>query len=289
MKRALLALSMLAQAVGAEPGDLSVYAVNYPLAYFAERVAGTHADVVLPVPPGVDPAYWTPDVATIGRIQEAEVLLLNGAYYAKWLQRASLRISRTVDTSAKFRDRYLPLQDSVTHSHGPAGEHAHTGAAFTTWLDFEQAALQAEAIAEALGRRRPALRSTFQKNYEALAKDLAALDAELKAVNSTRPLLASHPVYQYLARRYGLNLKSVHWEPGSVPDDAQWSELESLLASHPAGWMIWEGVPDPETERRLRERGIRSLVFDPAANRPDEGDFLSVMRRNVDDLAAAFR
>ncbi len=289
MKRALLALSMLVQAVGAEPGDLSVYAVNYPLAYFAERVAGTHADVVLPVPPGVDPAYWTPDVATIGRIQEAEVLLLNGAYYAKWLQWASLRISRTVDTSAQFRDRYLPLQDSLTHSHGPAGEHAHTGAAFTTWLDFEQAALQAEAIAEALGRRRPALRSTFQKNYEALAKDLAALDAELKAVVSTRPLLASHPVYQYLARRYGLNLKSVHWEPGSVPDDAQWSELESVMASHPAGWMIWEGVPDPETERRLQEKGIRSLVFDPCANRPEQGDFLSVMRRNVDDLAAAFQ
>jgi zinc transport system substrate-binding protein len=289
MKRALLALSLLAQAVGAEPGDLSVYAVNYPLAYFAERVAGEHADVVLPVPPGVDPAYWTPDVATIGRIQEADVLLLNGAYYAKWLQWASLRISRTVDTSTEFRDRYLPLQDSVTHSHGPAGEHAHTGAAFTTWLDFEQAALQAEAIAEALGRRRPALRSTFQKNYEALAKDLVALDAELKAAVSTRPLLSSHPVYQYLARRYGLNLKSVHWEPDSVPDDAQWSELESLLASHPAGWMIWEGAPNPETERRLREMGIRSLVFDPCANRPEQGDFLSVMRRNVDDLAAAFR
>jgi zinc transport system substrate-binding protein len=289
MRRALLALSIFAQAVGAEPGDLSVYAVNYPLAYFAGRVAGTHADVVLPVPPGVDPAYWTPDVATIGPIQEADVLLLNGAYYAKWLQWASLRISRTVDTSAQFRDRYLPLQDSLTHRHGPSGEHAHTGVAFTIWLDFEQAALQASAIAEALARRRPALRSTFQKNYEALAKDLAALDAELKAVVSTQPLLASHPVYQYLARRYGLNLKSVHWEPDSVPDDAQWSELESLLASHPAEWMIWEGVPDPETERRLRERGIRSLVFDPAANRPDEGDFLNVMRRNVGSLGKAFR
>jgi zinc transport system substrate-binding protein len=53
--------------------------------------------------------------------------------------------------------------------------------------------------------------------------------------------------------------------------------------------MIWEGAPNPETERRLREMGIRSLVFDPCANRPEQGDFLSVMRRNVDDLAAAFR
>ncbi len=73
MKRALLALSLLAQAAAADPGKLSVYAVNYPLAYFAERVAGTHADVVLPVPPGIDPAFWTPDVAIIGRIQEADV------------------------------------------------------------------------------------------------------------------------------------------------------------------------------------------------------------------------
>jgi zinc transport system substrate-binding protein len=62
---------------------LVVYAVNYPLQYFAQRIAGDYAEVVLPVPTGVDPAFWQPDAAGIGGFQRADVILLNGAGYAK--------------------------------------------------------------------------------------------------------------------------------------------------------------------------------------------------------------
>ena len=41
-------------------GGLNVYAVNYPLAYFAERLGGDDVEVVLPVPAGEDPAFWAP-------------------------------------------------------------------------------------------------------------------------------------------------------------------------------------------------------------------------------------
>ncbi|MBW1743769.1 MAG: hypothetical protein JRJ47_10130 [Deltaproteobacteria bacterium] len=45
---------------------LSVYVVNYPLKYFAERIGGDHVDVEFPAPKGTDPAYWIPNIATIG-------------------------------------------------------------------------------------------------------------------------------------------------------------------------------------------------------------------------------
>lgn len=38
-----------------------VYTVNYPLAYFAERIAGDSVNVVFPTPPDIDPAFWSPD------------------------------------------------------------------------------------------------------------------------------------------------------------------------------------------------------------------------------------
>ncbi len=44
--------------------------------------------------------------------------------------------------------------------------------------------------------------------------------------------MASHPVYYYLSQRYGLNLKSVLWEPDVVPDEVQWQELEKILETH---------------------------------------------------------
>ena len=39
---------------------LVVYAVNYPLAYFAERIGGDLVEVVFPAPVDEDPAFWNP-------------------------------------------------------------------------------------------------------------------------------------------------------------------------------------------------------------------------------------
>jgi zinc transport system substrate-binding protein len=274
-----------------ETKKLTVYVVNYPLKYFAERIAGDHVRVVFPAPPDCDPAYWVPDVKTIGAYQKADLILLNGANYAKWVRKVSLPRSRMVDTSAKFKDRYITAEEAVTHSHGAKGAHAHESLAFTTWLDFDLAAKQAKAVAKALGRRRPRLNDTFQKNYAALKNDLMVLDGEIKAVvskNPTLPLLASHPVYDYFARRYGLSLRSVHWEPDEIPSTGQWIELQSILKRYPARWMIWEAEPLQKSQGSLKSIGINSLVFDPCGNVPDHWDFLGNMRQNVENLQRAF-
>jgi zinc transport system substrate-binding protein len=86
--------------------------------------------------------------------------------------------------------------------------------------------------------------------------------------------------------RYGLNAESVHWEPGEAPSAEQWQELEQILVSHPAGWMIWEGDPDTATVTRLGELGLQSAVFYPCGNRPPAGDLLSVMQENVAAMAS---
>ena len=275
-----------------ETKKLTVYVVNYPLKYFAERIAGDHAEVVFPAPPDCDPAYWVPDVKTIGAYQKADLILLNGANYAKWVRKVSLPRSRMVDTSAKFKDRYITAEEALTHSHGAKGAHAHESLAFTTWLDFTLAARQVQAITKALSRKKPNLNDTFQENYKSLEKDLMALDRKLKAIvlkNPTLPLLASHPVYDYLSRRYGLNMKSVHWEPDEVPNDEQWIQLKNILKSYPAKWMIWEGNPIKASVDGLKSLGVASLVFDPCGNKPEKGDFLTVMQKNMENLKGAFQ
>ena len=269
-----------------------VYVVNYPLQHFAERIAGDRASVVFPAPPDEDPAFWQPDVETIAAFQAADLILVNGATYAKWLETASLPKSKVVDTSRSFAADYIEIKDDAVHSHGPAGEHSHAGTAFTTWLDFRQAARQAEAVLEGLIRLLPDHQDAFEQRYAELKQELLALDERLDSLVGPRreqPLLASHPVYQYFARRYGLNLQSVLWEPDVMPDDGQWAELQSILETHAAVWMLWEGDPLPESVDRLAALGVRSLVFDPCGNTPEQGDFLGVMQQNVARLQQAFQ
>jgi len=273
-------------------GELTALAVNYPLAYFAERIGGGQVKVEFPVPVGVDPAFWNPSAAAVASIQTADLILLNGATYAKWVPKVTLPGERLIDTSAAFAADYITIEDATTHAHGPGGDHAHTGTAFTTWLDFPQAAAQARAILAAFNAARPEMAEVFTTNFKALEADLLALDRELRALTADkgqRPLLASHPVYQYLARRYGLDLRAVMWEPDEVPGRSQWRELGAILAEHPAAWMIWEGAPAAESANRLEALGVAGVVFDPCMNRRQGKDFLAVMRENLASLGEVYR
>jgi len=302
MRRAWVVFSAALLALGCSKADapqslaskgdrpLSAYTVNYPLAYFAERLAPEGVEVVFPAPPEVDPAFWKPTPEEIGQYQRAGLILLNGAGYARWTRYATLPKSRVVITADGCRDTFLKTGDTVTHQHGPGGDHAHEGAAFTTWLDMRLALCQASRIHDALAQLAPATKDAVRTNFEALTRDLTQLDTRLRSVakaSDDQPMLASHPVYQYLADAYGLRIESMHFEPDEAltPKDIQ--ALDSLLERHPAKLMLWEAQPLPETEQALRDRGITTVVFDPAAQPPTNGDFLTVMTGNAKRLACA--
>jgi zinc transport system substrate-binding protein len=276
--------------VAADAGPrLTVLTVNYPLAYFAQRLGGDRVDARYPGPAEGDPANWSPTPEDVIAFQDADLILLNGAEYAGWVARVTLPEDRLVNTSEAFADAYIVEEAGVTHSHGPEGEHAHGVTAFTTWLDLSQATQQAEAVAEALVAALPEAEAEIRSAFDALVLDLADLDGRLTGwglAMEGAPIIASHPVYQYFGRAYALNLQSVHWEPGEMPSDAQWRDFHHLLDHDAAELMIWEGEPLPEVRSRLEGMGVTVVVFDPVSTVPESGDFLSVMRANVAALGA---
>lgn len=256
----------------------TVYTVNYPLAYFADRIGKEAANIVFPMNEEDDPAFWQPHGDTISAYQSADLILLNGAGYAKWVPMATLPESRLVNTSSGFPDAYLKADKVIAHQHGPEGPHDHGDVQFTTWMDFTLAAQQAEAIAQALTKAVPEKATDIDARLRALKEDLNTLDISFQETfdqMGPQPLLASHPVYGYFAQRYDLNLHNLHWEPDVMPDEAEWAALEDTLKSHPAQIMLWEDTPLPETKIRLETMGIKTWVVPPCGNRPSDGDLLS--------------
>jgi zinc transport system substrate-binding protein len=274
-----------------ESGKPVILVVNYPLQYFAKQIGGDIIDVKFPAPANEDPAYWQPNSEIIQEYQKANLILLNGAGYAKWTRYVSLPPSKIIDTSAGFKDSYIKIPDAVTHTHGPASKHAHGNIAFTTWLDFAQAAQQAKAIKTALIKLKPENKNEFEDNFKLLERDLLDLDQQMQNIASkikTKPLIASHPVYQYLARRYKLNMKSLHFEPDEYPPEENWKELEKLQQDFSAATIIWENKPLPKISDRLKKMGIDSVTFNPCSNRSDEGDFMYTMKKNIKNLQLIF-
>lgn len=266
----------------------TVLAVNYALSYFAERLGGDEIDVVFPVPDGVDPSFWRPGIADIGEVQNADLIVLNGAGFAVWTTKASLPRSRILDTSRGFEDQYIATE-TVTHSHGADGEHSHTGTATYTWLDQAQANMQARAIADALLERDLASQDVVEASMTALAEDLNALDTaagQLRPRAEGKVLIATHPRYQYFARAYGLDIRALEWDAGAAPTADQLNELETLVSETDAIVLLWEAEPTAEARAAIRDIGLADVVFPTLATRPEGADYVQSFEKAVEELSA---
>ncbi|GFE50341.1 hypothetical protein So717_20940 [Roseobacter cerasinus] len=266
-----------------------VVAVNYPLQYFADRLLGDSADVIFPVPADVDPSYWRPSIADISMIQSADLILLNGAGFATWVDRVSLPRTRLVNTSMALKDRFI-VTESITHSHGDGGEHAHEGLASYLWLDPMLALAQAEAIATAVVARNLAPEAEVADRLAALKSDLERLDAKARTALSGAQdvaIIATHPRYQYFARRYALSITTLEWEAGAMPTFAELAELERRAGETEARILIWEAAPPEEALVAAQSLGLHSVIFPPLAQEEPDIAFDAALDRAITAISNA--
>jgi zinc transport system substrate-binding protein len=268
------------------PKTLAV--TNYPLYYFTQKIAGDEFDVLFPVPQDLDPAFFEPQAEMVTLYQSADIIFINGAGYEAWVDKVTLSQRKIVNTSSKVSEKYIS-ESGMSHSHGPDGEHDHAETAFTTWLDQSIAMGQAKLIYETLKESYPEFSQVFDNNYKVLEEEILELDREMDELfrpYQGKTIYASHPVYQYLGNRYGINIISEHWEPGQrVEPDMVETFLKSLDAKE-LKIMLWEGEPHPETRLLLDKAGVESVLFITCGNKPENGDYLSVMNKNIDNLAS---
>lgn len=233
-----------------------------------------------------DPAYWKPTADEIREIQACAFIFLNGAGYEPWAAQSALPRAKSVDTTAELTSRLI-VEDGGTHSHGPDGEHSHSGFASSTWLSPE---LAKEQLATVVGRLSEALGPTVLTRdiYQDLCKRLDEGAANLRAVGMLQPkLLASHPVYQYLGQAGGIAIDSMHWEPGEMPSEKEWTKFRLTRAAHPrpTAWMLWEGEPGQEIRARLDAEGVKVFVFPLFPER--DGDFMRGLPATIELLQKA--
>ncbi|MEM6634500.1 MAG: metal ABC transporter substrate-binding protein [Pseudomonadota bacterium] len=268
-----------------------IVTVNYPLQYFAERLVGDAAEVVFPVPEGVDPSFWRPSISDISAVQSADLILLNGAGFATWVDRVSLPRARLVDTSRSLEDQFI-VTESITHSHGDGGAHSHEGLASYTWLDPTLAIAQAEAVAAALTVRDLAPAGEIETRLGTLRAELGALDTKARADLSAAQgvaMIATHPRYQYLARRYDLSIASLEWEAGAEPTADEWEELDALMKETGARILIWEGVPPAAALEAAEALGVENVVFETLAHKPSNGSYVDALGAAIAALSDVAR
>jgi zinc transport system substrate-binding protein len=297
MRQLILALIVFAVVAGCGDGGSTpaddaggkpvVMTTFYPTLYFTQRIAGDLVTATCPVPEDEDAIFWQPDEETVGRYQAADLIVVNGAEFEKWVAKVSLPASRVVNTAKPFEKDFIRFEKAVTHSHGPAGKHAHVGIDGHTWVDPVNAKVQATQIHAALRKLLPDEKEKLDAGLASLLADLDELNAGFGALSGRPPLLASHPAYNYIAKRYGWDLANLNLDPETMPSDEEFTKIAGILETHPAKFLLWEADPKPEIAARFRdELSIESVTFSPCELMSAEDlaageDYLSVMKANL--------
>jgi len=185
------------------------------------------------------------------------------------------------------------------HVHGKAATHDHSHGPGRplqaidghVWLDPDNARAMVDRIEHALGAKDPAHAPAYKTNADALRAQIAALAAELDHALrpvANAPYIVFHDAFQYLERRYGLNVVgSVSISPEIPASAKRLSELRSKIASLGAICVFAEPQFDTRLIANLIEgTRARTGTLDPEGGmlEPGPGLYFTLMRRLAEDL-----
>lgn len=248
-----------------------VAAVLPAAASLARTVAGGHADVVSPLPAGVDPTAWVPRSEDLSLFSGANLIVLGGA------------------DLERFAAIYPPPAGKTLR----LADAAHAGDGAPDPYDFlvpALAAAQADALGDALSKRDPAHRADYANNAAGLRRELETLDARFKAL-PIKTVFSSNGRHAALARACGWQVVSFDLKPGAPPTAAQLERLREAAKTHPeAKIMLWDEPPFTEAELHMTRLALVNVVFDPLLRETDTAkpkDYLAVMAANLDRLRDA--
>lgn len=307
MKRSILFLFLVALAVAsgcdrdesptiAEPPpeeakSLQVRTTSFPADFLVARIAGDRVERVNVLPVGEDAPFWQPSAELVAALGEVDLIVTNGAGFERWMSTATLPASRVVDSSAGLD---LIEIEGKTHSHGAGKEHSHAGIDPHTWSDPISYLHQAQVVHDALVAADPAGAEAYGAGLAGLKADLEALDSEYKAGLEGlkgRPLAASHPAFNYLARRYELAIHSFDFDPEEPPDHEALHGLKHWAEGQASPVLLWESQPTDPVKAAF-PAAVRHVFISPL-EQPQEGtyDYVAQARANVvtfGELAASW-
>ncbi|MGH2818550.1 MAG: metal ABC transporter substrate-binding protein [Actinomycetota bacterium] len=285
--RALVCAALTAVSCGgtSESGDSDdrrphVVAAFYPLAFAAGGVGGDAVRVDSLTPGGVEPHDLELSSGQVRDIAEADLVV----YLGHGFQPAVEDVVASLDASRRFD----ALEGKSLLPGVEEGEQTDPH----IWLDPTIMATIADQIAARLGALDPGGTDGYESNAEALKKELLELDRDYSDVLSncrSNEFVTSHAAFGYLAARYRLRQTSIAGvDPEGEPSPGRLAEVALFVEEHAVTTIFFEELAPPDLAETLaRETGARAEVLSPLETPPERGDYLDVMRTNLDKMREA--
>ncbi len=247
---------------------------------FARAIAGDRASVDALVPVGASPEDYQPSPTDIEKIHSADVLIENGLGLETWL-------ARTIDNAKNYRLSIVVATDGLPAKNG----NPHL------WMDPVLARGYVRAIRNALERRDPAGRATYEKNAAAYDATLVRLRRDIATQIETIPkrsraMLVFHNAWQYYDDRFGLRTVGVlELSPGQEPDPQYVAHLVSLAKANGVRAVFAEPEYSPKLVQALAEsagiKTVENLFDDSLGTNEQTSDYGRMLRYDTATIVRA--
>jgi zinc transport system substrate-binding protein len=268
-------------------GRPTVVAGFYPLYFVADRIAGRYNDVVDLTPPGVEPHEYELTVRKVAQVDLARVGL-----YEKGIA-PSVDQAMTNDSP----DHALEVSSVVPLARPAPGDGEETADARDPhfWQDPVLLARVATAFAHTMAGADPRHAAYYRQQGRRLVRDLESLDRDYArglASCRTRTVVVSHDAFEYLARRYRLDVVPIAGlEPDAEPSLSRLHDLAALVRDRGVTTIFFETLATPDLARSLAsDTGVRTGVLDPVeglSSADPHATYLTLMRQNLAALMKA--
>jgi zinc/manganese transport system substrate-binding protein len=208
-----------------------------------KQIGGSHVDVTSILSnPDQDPHLFEASPKTARALQNARVVVYNGADYDPWMTKLLSATNSGKNGGKPGSTRTTIVAADLVGK--KAGDNPHL------WYDPKTMPTVARAVSAALGAADPAHKSVYDANLATFLASLQPVDAKVAALRSRykgQPVTATEPVFGYMSDAIGLDMRNLRFQLAAMNDtEASASDIAAF-------------------ERDLRERRVRVLIYNSQA------------------------
>ena len=235
-----------------EVDKLKVVASFYPLAFFAQEIGGEEVTVRQLIPDNTEVHTWQPSFADILAVDEADVIIYNGASLDHWFEDDILSIVDSSDKIIVETTKGVKLLETEPEH---ADEHEELDDPHT-WISPFLAKQQAQKIYEALIQKDPNHEDYYSERWQKLKMRFEELDNNYLTGLSTKSkeeIFVAHSAFGYLADRYGFKQYGVIGiSADEQPSASVYADLVEMMIEHETYVVYVDPVYSDESAQTLK-------------------------------------
>jgi len=255
---------------------LQVIPSFYPLYEFSQNVGQEKVDVTLLVPPGIEPHDWEPTIKDVQKMQQSDLIIINGIGFENWVDRLDDTNYQgvIVDTSNNILDEEL-INFGDPH----------------IWLNPVYAKIQVQNIANAFSISDPENHQFYQLNAVKYIKELDLLDSKIQNELSgcAHDFVSFHDAFSYFAKEYDLNQHTIVSSNGMLGDITA-KTLENIISTAKKfniTVIFSEENTDTRTSKIIANEIDGKVLLLSTLEVPLNGNYISKMTENLENLKEA--